>query len=140
MRRLTRDQIDRKAALVARLRASGADCQSAVVAYNASVQDAHGILAAVVQKHNEALEEAVDLAREITSDLESYQTEKTEAWQDSSKGEEFAEMIRSWESVEHGGGEGVFCHFELEELDDVEAPLDAADELESLPEEPGVIS
>lgn len=141
MRRLTRDQIDRKAALVARLRASGNALETACAAYNARVQEEHEILQAVVDKHNETLEEAVDLAREITSDLENYHADKSEKWQESSKGEEFCEWIRSWGSVEHGGNVGVFTQFEVDEPEDACAPTDsAADELESLPEEPGVIS
>ena len=133
MKRLTADQIARKASLVEQLRAARNDVDIAIDVFNEEIREAWKRLEKARSDYNGVLDQAADLAREVESDLENYAAEKSDKWNDSPAGQAHAAWFEEWGSVNH---DGDFQVLELDAPDEL-PPLEgsAADALEALPEE-----
>jgi uncharacterized protein YukE len=125
MKRLSKEQLQRRAVLAALLGAR----QEAVEVARELTNDRVSRLNETISAYNEALEEARDFVEEITADMTEFFDEKSDRWTEGDAGQAYSSWKDEWEG---------FDGDEVDAVDEVEVPdLGHAEELEQLPEEPG---
>lgn len=91
MKSATKEQKKQHTAHVERLRA----CQEAVLTAKEAMEDPLATLATAIQEFNEAASEANGFCEELAADIESYMDERSDAWREGDKAQEYD----SWKSA-----------------------------------------
>jgi hypothetical protein len=128
--KLTKGDRDRRAALIAELAEAAGKVDDAVALYNATVHAARTELDAVITAYNEKVAEASNFADEIATGIESAIEEKSEAWQESERGEAAVQFCEAWQGID-------LSELDIEDADGLElGELDHAAILDALPVTP----
>jgi DNA repair ATPase RecN len=130
MKRLDKHQLRQQADLVASLEKKSVAVSTAWEEFAL----AHSKLVRIIEKYNEAVDDAAMWRDKIVSDMSNYQSERSEKWMEGEAGQAYQEWIDEWEAAELESLEPP----EMPEMpDELEYPH--SDELENLSSEPGSI-
>lgn len=129
MKKLSRQQLQEKEQHVQKIREAKEALEREIGKFNTEL----GVLRNPVEQALANLNDAVTAANEfrqgIADDQENYYDERSEKWQEGDNGSAYSEWKDSW------GNE--FSEVEMEFPDELEEPdCDAADDLETMPDEP----
>jgi chromosome segregation ATPase len=115
---------------VAALREALDTLNQAISDYNEAVASAHTDLENAAADYNSAMQDAKSFAEDIANERRSKFDDRTEAWQESDRGQSAESFIDAWENFD---GEEVEYDTPdtVDEVDDT-----AADDLENLPVTP----
>jgi hypothetical protein len=116
MKRLSKDQLAARSELVTRLRAAAIKIETAIDETNS-----------LIDEYNVVLDDVESFRDEVVSEMETYYDERSESWQESDAGNNYADWKGQYESLD------------ANKLDELEAPDGLkvlTDELEELPEQP----
>jgi hypothetical protein len=115
MKRLDKDQSARHLELAAKLSDAREELNAAITEFNDEV---NGLFDKTIKPKLEALNEAIgetnDFRIEVHSDMEAYQGEKSERWQESNAGVEYQEWMDQWE--------GEIDEVNIDEPEDIDEP------------------
>lgn len=130
MKALDKEQEKKKGELVDAIRSAHAELETAIKAFNETVETAKDEVQGKLNTLNEKITEAGEWTESIASDMDSYYEEKSERWQEGEKGQEYS----AWkEEYENFSADSVDVDFP----DDIEVPdCTVGDDLENLPDEP----
>ena len=128
MKKLTKEQLKERDALVSRLRDRRSDLETVLETYNAAVETAWGLVESAQTDFNDVIAEASEWMSNISSDIDEYTSGRSEKWQESDK----ASLYSNWKDAFDADLEEA----EFEKPDDFELNIeDSAEVLEQLPEE-----
>jgi hypothetical protein len=129
MKRLDKEQAARHEEMAGKLVNAREELNSAIVEFNDEVR---GLFEKTVKPKVEALNEAIgeanDFCIEVHSDMEAYQGEKSEKWQESDAGVEYQDWMDQWD--------GEIDEVDFDAPEDIDEPDVDVDEFENLPHEP----
>jgi uncharacterized coiled-coil DUF342 family protein len=129
MKRLTNEQIRKRDELISRLKKAYNNLEAEVDAYNKEVSDLRAKVESEVELLNEIIVETNEWIAEVAEQLQEYYDTRSEKWQVSDVGTEYADWVESFDN-------------EMDEVcvnfgEELESPWrDAVSFLEDLPEEP----
>lgn len=132
MKKLTKEQVLNKAALIEALANVRADLEQAVTEFNEQIlarfnDDVQGEL----DKLNAVLQRIKTFAEEVANDIDDYVNERSEKWQEGDQGQKYEAWKDAWRDFD---ADEVTLH-PPEELEMPDCP--DPDELEALPDKPG---
>ncbi len=129
MRKLTKEQSNRKHALASELEAAGADLLKEITSFNAILEERAESLEAMTQRYNELVGAANELIEGIHDEQESYAADRSDTWRDGDAGQSYGDWTREWSiSLDE-------VYVEIPDVLD-EPDLTAAELLRDLPEQP----
>jgi len=95
--KVAKEQLVRRDALVADLRAKAATLNAAIAAFNREVEPLARAVAETQANYNETVEQARTLASQISEAAQEVFDAKSERWQDSDNGTQVRTWIEQWE-------------------------------------------
>lgn len=126
--KLTKDESAQRDKILAELNETRDVLEAAISAYNSVVEEAKPPVEEALEKYNAVVERAQSFAVDIANQAETDIDEKSEAWQESERGEAAVEWKDEWLDAE-------FSAYELEFPDELQFDQpDHAETLEGLPE------
>lgn len=126
---LSKQQLAAKAKLYNDLIAAREAVEAAVVEFNETVQEAMPPVAEAVDRYNTAVQAAAELAEEVASDIQNFIDDKSEKWQESDRGQEYATWAEEWNSPD------LFEEVKIEFPSELETPeMEHGDTLDVLPD------
>jgi hypothetical protein len=97
MHKLSKTAIAQRQALYVRLRDAYAALSAALDAFNADVQHAWAAVDSAQEEYNAVTDDVADWMRDIASQIEAYMSERSEKWQDSARGQAYADWQGAYE-------------------------------------------
>ncbi len=108
--KLTKDEEKKRTELIDRLRTELAKIEDQQKITQVAIDDAIGEFQAVVEKYQEALEDAKGFCDDVAARFRDEFDDKSDAWKESDKGQEAEQFVSVWEDAS------------FEEVGDVEKP------------------
>lgn len=99
MKKLSKDQLKRKAETLAALQAAQGELSDAINAANTVIGMEAAKLEPLVAKYNEAVEKVEEFRAEIAQELTDHFDEKSEKWQEGDAGSSYSSWKGEWESL-----------------------------------------
>lgn len=97
MKALTKDQVAEQAKLVERFNDAVLSVRAKEEDYEAAANDLNG----AIDDLNDVINDMSAFADDIVSQIDDFVSEKSEAWQESERGEAYSEWSVAWQEVEH---------------------------------------
>lgn len=129
--KLSKAQKTSRDEIVSKLREQEEKLDEVISEFNAAVEAKWDeIVAPVLAKHKEALDEAREFCEQIADDIQNFYDDKSEKWQEGDRGQAVEDMRSEWESVD-------LDEPTIEPPSEVEKPgITHSASIEELPEEP----
>jgi len=99
MFKLTKAQLEQRAAFVERLNDASTKIEEAVDAFNAQVAEEKATVEAAVTAYNEILSEVREFAGDIATQADQDISDKSEKWQEGERGQAAVEFKDAWEGL-----------------------------------------
>lgn len=99
MFKLTKQESERRAEHVEKLRSAWGNVDDAVRAYNEALAPLKEAVEKAVEEYNEAMNEARGFAEDVVSQADEDISDKSERWQESEKGQAVIEWKGEWERI-----------------------------------------
>lgn len=132
MKKLTKQQIDERSKLCARLRLAAAAVETQIADYNRKTSELGCDVTAAIDGYNSAVQDAKEFAEQIACDAQAFIDDRSERWVESDAGKDYVAWKDEWEGAE-------LEEISVELPDEFEEPeMSAADVLEQLAEEVSV--
>jgi hypothetical protein len=126
MKKLSTTDEAKRTALIGRLREATEKVEAETEKFNAAVSSAFNLLRGAINAYNEVVQEAEEFRSDIDSQMEDYQSERSEAWLDGEAGLNYQSWRDEWAEN--------FEDLEVDEPEAIELPeLEHADKLENIP-------
>lgn len=137
MKKLSKAQQEQRADLIRRLNEAKDLVEEACDEHQPKITEVVDAAKAAIERavaaYNEVLAEAREFAEQAASDMDSYASERSEKWQESDKGSDYASWKDEWEGFSPDDVEPPSIV-----TPDLEPPdMSHAEDLEALPDEPG---
>lgn len=131
MKRLDKDDTQRKAALADELDAAYTALDAAIADYNLAVATKWIPVQSAIDNFNEVTERAQGFRDDVARQIEDYMGERTEKWLEGERGQAYEEWRSAWDSAQLGT-------IELVQPDDIDLDIfeiQSADTLRDLEDE-----
>lgn len=128
MKKLSKTQLKDKAKHSTDVFDAHAALEAAINKFNETIEAAKADVETAVTEYNEKLSAARDFCGEIVSEMDSYEGERSDKWQESDAASSFQEWKGEWENIE-------LEDFEPEFPDAMEVPDNPQEALDCLPDE-----
>jgi len=89
MKKISKDQINRRDELQGKLQSLMTDLETACEAYNEALREKWGAIDDALGAYNEAIGEVNEWQQEVAADIQSYVDDRSEKWQESDKAQEY---------------------------------------------------
>lgn len=129
MKKLSKTELEARAALVAKLKDKFEQLVDGCDQFNSAVNDAWGLYVENAQvEYNDALKEAEDWRDQIVSQIDEYVDGRSDKWREGDQGQKYEDWKSELEGIS-------FTESEMEEPSGVEVDVEnVADELDGLPD------
>lgn len=128
MKKLTKTQEKEKAEHSSNLFDAHSAVEEAINKYNAILEAAKEDVEIAVNDFNEKLSGARTFCEQLVSDMENYEGERSDKWQESDAASSFQDWKSEWENIQ-------LDDFEVDFPEPLEAPENPQEALDSLPDE-----